>query len=114
MLWAMPDVESCASSTKTLWNLGIIILDKTLQFSYHEKNSPASKYWQRKKTLTGTPRKQHKLWKQRFLYAGKILSLVTTNQGVAGLIQRIFERKNGPKSPYSQDFFSIKITRFRQ
>jgi hypothetical protein len=38
----------------------------------------------------GKGRKQHTLWKQRFLYAGKILSLVTTKQGVAGLIQRIF------------------------
>jgi hypothetical protein len=89
-LWAIPDVESCDSSIKTFWNWGIIILDKTLHFSCHENNSPDSKYWQRKKTLMGTPRKQHALWKQRFLYAGKILSLVTTKQGVAGLIQKIF------------------------
>jgi hypothetical protein len=42
-----------------------------------------------------------------FFYAGKILSLVRTKQGVAGLIQRIFyKRKNGPSRHILRNVFN--------
>jgi hypothetical protein len=63
----------------------------------------------KKENTDGYSKKTTHTLEAAFFYAGKILSLVTTKQGVAGLIQRIFyKRKNGPKSPYSQVFFFNK------
>jgi hypothetical protein len=63
----------------------------------------------KKENTDGYSKKTTHTLEAAFFYAGKILSLVTTKQGVAGLIQRIFTGKMAQsQSPYSQDFFKNK------
>jgi hypothetical protein len=61
----------------------------------------------KKENTDGYPKKTTDAPEAAFFYAGKILSLVTTKQGVAGLIQRIFYRKKWPKvAIFSGRFFN--------